>query len=153
MHNVTTIGWLANRALTHDVAAQTVPASSTTATATEVLGNVLRWTNSIPSWAVLAMIILAASGVCCTVIFRSRAEFKTSSSQYQSMTSEIDSMRQANQSLQVVSPSRKPPNRAPLGDGKLHGREWNICRRSDMVSPLEKSACRSFAASSSRFLR
>ncbi|PYS25110.1 MAG: hypothetical protein DMF72_02740 [Acidobacteria bacterium] len=68
---------------------------------TEVLGNVLRWTNSIPSWAVLAMIILAASGVCCTVIFRSRAEFKTSSSQYQSMTSEIDSMRQANQSLQV----------------------------------------------------
>jgi len=101
LHNVTTIGWLANRALTHDVAAQTVPASSTTATATEVLGNVLRWTNSIPSWAVLAMIILAASGVCCTVIFRSRAEFKTSSSQYQSMTSEIDSMRQANQSLQV----------------------------------------------------
>ena len=101
MHNVTTIGWLANRALTHDVAAQTVPASSTTATATEVLGNVLRWTYSIPSWAVLAMIILAASGVCCTVIFRSRAEFKTSTSQYKSMTSEIDSMRQANQSLQV----------------------------------------------------
>ena len=101
MHNVTTIGWLANRALTHDVAAQTLPASSPTATATEVLGNVVRWTNSIPSWAVLAMIILAASGVCCTVIFRSRAEFKTSTSQYKSMTSEIDSMRQANQSLQV----------------------------------------------------
>jgi cell division protein FtsL len=61
----------------------------------------LRWTNLVPSWVVLAMIILAASGVCCTVIVRSRAEFKTSSSQYQGMTSEIDSMRQANQSLQM----------------------------------------------------
>jgi len=83
------------------MAAQTVPASSTTATATEVLGNVLRWTNSIPTWVVMAMIILAASGVCCTVILRSRAEFNTSSSQYQGVTSEIDSMRQANQLLQV----------------------------------------------------
>ena len=101
MHNVTTIGWLTNRALTHGATAQTVPASSRTTTVTDILGNVLRWTNLIPSWVVLAMIILAASGVCCTVILRSRAEFKTSSSQYQGMTSEIDSMRQANQSLQI----------------------------------------------------
>jgi cell division protein FtsB len=100
LHNVTTIGWLRNRALTHDVAAQTVPASTTT-TATEIIGSVLRSANSIPSWAVLTMIILAASGVCCTVILRSRAEFSTSSSQYQGMTSDIDSMRQTNQSLQA----------------------------------------------------
>ena len=100
MHNVTTIGWLTNRALTHGATAQTVPASRAT-TATDILGIFLRWANLIPAWVVLAMIILAASGVCGTVILRSRAEFKTSSSQYQGMTSEIDSMRQANQSLQM----------------------------------------------------
>ena len=133
MHNVRTIGWLTNRALTQDVAVQTTPASSTTA-ATKILGNVLGWTHLIPSWVVLAMIILAASGVCCTVIFRSRAEFKTSSSAYQGIVSEIGSMRQANQSVQVEINRLTNDSHAI----ELAARErLGMVRPNDVVIPIE----------------
>jgi cell division protein FtsB len=80
------------------------------------------------------MIILAASGVCCTVIFRSQAEFKTSSSQYQGMTSEIDSMRQANQSLQVeINRLTTDSHAIELAARQRLGMVWP----NDVVVPIE----------------
>jgi cell division protein FtsB len=47
------------------------------------------------------MILVATLGICSTVIMRSRGELKASSLEYGRMTSEIDSMRRSNASLQV----------------------------------------------------
>jgi cell division protein FtsB len=47
------------------------------------------------------MILIATLGICSTVIMRSRAELEASSLKYGRMTSEIDSMRRSNASLQV----------------------------------------------------
>src|SRR5205814_9480868 len=55
----------------------------------------------IPSRVILGMILLAALGVCSTVIHRSRAQLTTSSLQYQRMSSEIDFIRRSNASLAV----------------------------------------------------
>ena len=134
MHNVTTIGWLTNRALAHDAAAQAVPQSTTTSTVTQSLSKILRTTTSIPSWVVLTMIILAAVGVCCTVILRSRAEFNTSSSQYQGMISEVDSMRLANQSLQMeISRLTNDSHAIELAARQRLG----MVRPNDVVVPIE----------------
>ena len=98
MYNVRTIGWLNNRAAAPDIAVQTVPRA---APSREIFRTLVGAMEFIPSWVVLAMIIVAASAVCCTVIIRSQGEFAASASQQRSVISEIDSLRGANQSLQV----------------------------------------------------
>src|SRR5260370_41770887 len=55
----------------------------------------------IPSRVILGMILLAAVGICSTVMHRSRAQLMVSALQYQRMSSEIDVMRRSNASLAV----------------------------------------------------
>ena len=59
------------------------------------------WFRLLPSWILLAMILIATLGICSTVIMRSRAEVRASSTEYSRISSEIDSMRRSNASLQV----------------------------------------------------
>lgn len=54
----------------------------------------------IPSWVILATVLLATAAICGTVVLRARAELSASSAQRQSVESEIQSLRGANQSLQ-----------------------------------------------------
>src|SRR5207244_13082137 len=53
----------------------------------------------IPSRVSLGMILLAALGICSTVIHRSRTQLTASGLQYQQMSSEIDFIRRSNASL------------------------------------------------------
>jgi len=90
--------WLRNRHVTQQVAAQALPVRELSR---EWLPAAVDWLRLLPSWMFLAMILIATLGICSTVIMRSRAELKASSLEYGRMTSEIDSMRRSNASLQV----------------------------------------------------
>jgi cell division protein FtsB len=66
----------------------------------EVFPVALSWLR-IPSWMFLAMILMATLGICSTVITRSKAELKASTTEYGRISSEIASIRRSNTSLQV----------------------------------------------------
>jgi cell division protein FtsB len=67
----------------------------------EVFPVALGWLRMIPSWMFLAMILMATLGICSTVITRSKAELKASTTEYGRISSEIASIRRSNTSLQV----------------------------------------------------
>jgi cell division protein FtsL len=67
----------------------------------EIVLPAIQWLALLPSWTLLAMIVLAATAVCATVIVKARSEFQSSSIQLNQMVSEIDSLRRANGSLEL----------------------------------------------------
>ena len=101
MYNAGSTNWLTNRASTHDILSQALPAIPGHESARELFFPAIRWLALIPSWAILLMIILAATAVCSTVIVRARGEFQSSSQQFARMESEIESLKQANGSLKL----------------------------------------------------
>jgi cell division protein FtsL len=69
--------------------------------AREVVLPAVRWLALLPSWILLAMILLATSAVCATVILKAKAEFQASATQRQKMMAEIESLGRANRSLEL----------------------------------------------------
>ena len=61
----------------------------------------IQWLALLPSWTLLAMIVLATTAVCATVIVKARSEFQASTIQRDRVVSEIDSLRRANGSLEI----------------------------------------------------
>src|SRR5581483_3054701 len=134
LDNAKTIGWLTNRATIYDLATQSVPTSRAAASPREILGTAATALNLFPSWAILAMILIATTAVCCTVIARSQAEFSASVSQHQHMASEIDSLRQANQSLQVeITKLTNDSHTIELAARQRLG----MVRANDIIVPME----------------
>ena len=101
MYNGTNTEWLRNRAPRYSVAAQALPVPSARESTREIVLPVVEWIALLPSWTLLAMIVLAATAVCATVIVKARSEFQSSSIQRDRVVSEIDSLRRANGSLQL----------------------------------------------------
>lgn len=101
MYNGTNTEWLRNRAPRYSVAAQALPIASTRESARELVLPAIQWIAVLPSWTLLAMIVLAATAVCATVIVKARAEFQSSSIQRDHVVTEIDSLRRANGSLEL----------------------------------------------------
>jgi cell division protein FtsB len=93
--------WLSNRHVAKRVATQPLPAVPVGELAREWLPLAVSSLRLIPTWVFLAMILIATLGVCSTVITRSRAELKASSLEFGRMTSEIEYMRRANNSLRL----------------------------------------------------
>jgi len=93
--------WLSNRKLTQRVAVQELPPLPVRELSRELFPTALGSLRLIPSWIFLAMILIATLGICSTVVMRSRAELKASSSQFDRMTSQVDALRSSNASLQV----------------------------------------------------
>jgi cell division protein FtsL len=133
LHNVRTIGWLTNRATTQNIA-RTMPAFSARDSAGQIVVPALRWISILPSWILLAMIIVAASAVCATVILRARTELTASSGEHQKMAAEIDSLRRANGSLQLEINRLTNDSHAI----ELAARErLGMVRPNDVVVPIE----------------
>ncbi len=134
MYNVRTIGWLTNRAVAQDMAVQAVPASRTTGSVSELTTTVKAALQFVPTWVILAMIIVAAGAVCCTVVVRSQAELRTSALQHQGMISQIDSLREANRTLQVeINHLTSDSNAIELAARQRLG----MVRPNDVVVPIE----------------
>ena len=101
MYNSTNTEWLRNRAPRYSVAAQALPVTSARESTREIVLPAIQWITLLPSWTLLAMIVLAATAVCATVIVKARSEFQSSSIQRDQMVSEIDSLRRSNGSLEI----------------------------------------------------
>lgn len=98
MYNTGTTGWLTNRASTYSSRAQALPLPADSAR--ELVFTGIRRLGAIPSWTLLAMVILATTAVCSTVIMRARAEFRESADQLTRMTSQAEVLRHENNDLQ-----------------------------------------------------
>ena len=101
MYNVTNTEWLRNRAPKYSVAAQALPMITARDSARAVVLPAVRWLALLPSWTVLAMILLATGAVCATVILKARAELQASSTQRQRIIDELDGLGRANRSLEL----------------------------------------------------
>ena len=70
----------------------------------EIIGSraeVRRRGGIIPSWVVFGMILLATLAVCVTVNMRTRAKFQIAQQQFSVMQSDVESLRNVNQSLKA----------------------------------------------------
>ena len=64
----------------------------------------------VPSWVVFGMILLATFAVCLTVNMRTYAKFQVASQQFSAMESDVEALRNVNQSLKTeVDRLRKDP--------------------------------------------
>lgn len=134
MYNLRTIGWLSNRGVTQDTTAQALPGSRTEGSARDFARTAVEAIQFIPAWVVITMIIVAATAVCGTVIFRAQEEFKTSALQHQGMVTEIKSLGATNQSLQLEI-NRLSNDSATI---ELAARQrLGMVRPNDVVVPIE----------------
>jgi len=101
LYNRTSTEWLRNRASNYGSGVQTLPLSSARDSAREIVLPAARAIALLPSWTLLAMIILATSAVCGAVIIKAQSEFQTSAGQRQQILTEIDSLRRSNVSLEA----------------------------------------------------
>ena len=97
----TNTDWLRNRATNYGSMAQTLPLTSARESARELVLPAARWLGLLPSWTLLAMIVLATAAVCAAVIVKTKAEFEVSTAQRHQMLSEIDDLRRTNVALEV----------------------------------------------------
>src|SRR5438552_11910286 len=95
------IYWLSNRQTNQFAVAKALPGLSQPSGIVSAIPATIQRLAPIPSRVILGMILLAALGICSTVIHRSRAQLIASALQYQRMSSEIDVMRRSNASLAV----------------------------------------------------
>jgi|SRR6266508_4573453 len=127
------IYWLSNRTANQFATVATVvpniskPAGSTT------LVTVVRRSALIPSGVIFGMILLAAVGICSTVIYRSRAELAASASQYQRLSSEVDIIRRSN-ALLTVEITRMISDPAVI-ESSARAR-LGMVRKNDIVVPI-----------------
>ena len=141
MNRVGNTYWLNGRQISQRVAAQAIPTLPIRELSRDLFPATLSWLRLIPSWVFLAMILLATLGICTTVIVRSKAELRASTSEYSRMSSEIASMRRSNTSLQMEirriasDPSTiESAARARLG----------MVRPSDIIVPIESFPASNF---------
>jgi len=95
------IYWLSNRQTNQFAVAKALPKLSQPSAIGVAIPATIQRLALVPFRVVLGMILLAALGICSTVIHRSRTQLKASALQYQRISSEIDSMRRSNTSLAV----------------------------------------------------
>ena len=136
MNRVGNTYWLSNRQVTQRAAAQALPTLAVRGISRDLVPATVTSLRLIPSWILLAMILLATLGICSTVIVRSRAELNASTFEYGRMNSEIASMRRANTSLQVeIHRMASDPTTIESAARERLG----MVRPSDIVVPIEST--------------
>ena len=133
MQNIGTTEWLNNRP-TRGPLAQSISTFQRAEAARDLVIPAINGLRLLPSWVILATVLLAASAICATVIIRSRAEFQSSSGQRERLVSEIDFVRGANASLQVeVHRLTSDPNTIELAARERLG----MVKANDIVVTME----------------
>lgn len=101
MQSLGNTDWLLNRAAAKTAVAQRIDAlGNPRVAARDFVLPAIDGARLIPSWVILATVLLATASICGTVVLRARAELNASSAQRQNVESEIQSLREANQNLQ-----------------------------------------------------
>jgi len=88
----------------------------------------------IPAWVIFAMIILAIGAVCVTVNLRTRAKAQVSAVQLSAMQSDVQALRDLNQSLRTeVQKLKTDPRTIELAARS----RLNMVRANEYVVPVE----------------
>ncbi|MFN2577345.1 MAG: septum formation initiator family protein [Pyrinomonadaceae bacterium] len=133
MQSIGTTEWLNNRP-TRGPLSQSISSLQRAEAARDFIIPAVNSIRSVPSWTILASVLLAASAICATVVVRSRAEFRSFASQRETLASEIDLVRGANASLQVdIHRLTHDPNAIELAARERLG----MVKANDVVVPME----------------
>lgn len=88
----------------------------------------------VPSWVVFGMILLATFAVCVTVNMRTHAKFQVATQQFSAMESDVEALRNVNQSLKTeVERLRNDPRTI---ESAARAR-LNMVRTNEYVVPLD----------------
>ena len=88
----------------------------------------------IPAWVIFAMIILAIGAVCATVNIRTRAKAQLAAVQFSSIESEVEALRNVNQSLKTeVNKLKSDPRTIELAARS----RLNMVRANEYIVPVE----------------
>ena len=133
MQSIGTTEWLNNRP-TRGPLAQSISSFQKAEAARDLVIPAINGLRLVPSWVILATVLLAASAICATVVVRSRAEFRSFSGQRERLVSELDVMRGANTSLQAeIHRLTNDPNTIELAARERLG----MVKANDVVVTME----------------
>lgn len=103
----------------------------------EIIGSrteVRRRGGLIPSWVVFGMILLATFAVCVTVNMRTRAKFQVASQQFSVMQSDVETLRNINESLKAEVEQLRNDPRAIESAARAR---LNMVRSNEYVVPVD----------------
>jgi cell division protein FtsB len=88
----------------------------------------------IPAWVIFGMIILATFAICVAVTMRTRTRMSLASQQYARMQTDVDGLRNSNQSLrqEIQQLSTDPRTIEAAARSRL-----NMVRANEIVIPVE----------------
>jgi cell division protein FtsB len=115
----------------------TSPFASVREISQEIIGTpaeVRRRGGVIPAWVIFGMIILATFAICVAVTMRTHAKMSLASEQYVRMQSDVEGLRNANQSLRVeIQQLRTDPRTIEAAARN----RLNMVRANEIVVPVE----------------
>ncbi|HEX5888192.1 MAG TPA: septum formation initiator family protein [Pyrinomonadaceae bacterium] len=103
----------------------------------EIIGSradVRRRGGIIPSWVVFGMILLATFAVCVTVNMRTRAKFQVAAQQFSVMQSDVETLRNINESLKAEVEELRNDPRAIETAARAR---LNMVRSNEYVVPID----------------
>jgi cell division protein FtsB len=129
--------WVDERIKSQRVSPRTNSLASMQQISMEIIGTrteVRRRGGIIPSWVVFGMILLATFAVCVTVNMRTRAKVQLAAQQLSVMQTDVEALRNVNQSLKAEVQKLKTDPRAI----ELAARaRLNMVRSNEFVVPVE----------------
>src|SRR5215470_4916888 len=129
--------WVDERIRTQRVSARANSLASVQQISLDILGTraeVRRRGGIIPSWVVFGMILLATLAVCVTVNMRTRAKVQVAAQQLSAMQTDVEALRNVNQSLKSELQHLQTDPRAI----ELAARaRLNMIRSNEFVVPVE----------------
>ena len=137
MSKVANSYWVDERIRAQRVAPRATSLASMQQISIDILGTrteVRRRGGIIPSWVVFGMILLATFAVCVTVNMRTRAKVQIAAQQLNSMQTDVEALRNVNQSLKAeVQRLRTDPRTIELAARA----QLNMVRSNEFVVPVE----------------
>jgi len=143
LQSLGTTEWLINRSVSRGLVYQPSAVLNRQGTVRELVVPAVNWLGLVPSWVVFTTILLATTAICGTVILRSRAELRASSSQQQMVESEIQSLRLANEGLRIdIQRLTQDPNAIEFAARERLGmvKATDIVVTMESIKPLQKVA-------------
>ncbi|HEX8774610.1 MAG TPA: septum formation initiator family protein [Pyrinomonadaceae bacterium] len=130
--------WVDSRLRSQRVASRTLPQLAPVQDLSrEIIGTrteVRRRGGIIPSWVVFSTIILATFALCVTITMRTRAEVRAASEQFQSVGSEVETLRNSNAALEQEVRRLHTDPRAIESAARTR---LNMVRANEVVVPVE----------------
>lgn len=130
--------WVDSRLRSQRVASRTLPPLAPVQDLSrEIIGTrteVRRRGGIIPSWVVFSTIILATFALCVTITMRTRAEVRAASEQFQSVGSEVETLRNSNAALEQEVRRLHTDPRAIESAARTR---LNMVRANEIIVPVE----------------